>query len=273
MEIQFMPIWEVFVLYCALNANGYDKENASEMHPVRQKVRNFLKNKSFQRYDFKWNPYQYVKQVLTTNKLAPTDETNPDFVEVLGYLRGFEKEADLEEIWSMIKNETELVLDQYRPEVETTTEKLKQVLKLDEPTERLIVSVNLLESYFRGFSITLEDKVYLIIGPSDKPNLRNFLHELLHAYIKNADFEREPNKDLYRRVAEELKPNYPVNTIIEESIVRALVVYLGKKLGLEKTELSEQDKKLVFPELLLGKLIQINPEMVTVKLFQELAKG
>lgn len=262
MKIRLEAIREVFVLYCALNANGYDKENGPAMHPVRERVRAFLKGKQLEKFDFKWNPYQYTKQVLTSVGWEPTKEANPDFLESLSYLKRFEQEANLDSIWEEVKAKTETVLDDYRREVTRIVGELDRWLKMEEPAGEVIISVNLLEAYFRGFSIPAGDKTYVILGPSLQPNLRNFLHELLHAYLRKLSYPRLAEK-LYQQIPEDLKANYTIDKIGEESMARALVSYLGGRLKIDKTALSEQDKKLVFPELFLKELKKLAPEKIT----------
>lgn len=270
MNVELVPVWEIFVLYCALNANGYNKENnKAGMHPVRLKVRSFLERRNYEKYDFKWNPFQYVKQVLTTDKLRPSKETNPDFVEAIDYLNKFREEAGVDEIWSEVKKETERVLKFYEEKIGEVLDKLQTVVKIEQPPQALVLTVNLLESYFRGFSVTFPEKTYLVMGPSEKPDLRNFVHELLHAFVGQVDFNQKVDDDLYERIPEELRINYPKDKIVEESLVRALVTYLSDRLGIE-AQLSNQDKQLVFPEVFLKRLEGLRPAEIDSGLLRSL---
>lgn len=258
------------MLYCALNANGYDKENNKEgMHPVRFKVRGYLMDRSFEKYDFKWNPYQYAKQVLTTNDFKVNKDTNPDFVGAINYLARFRLEAEVDQIWPMVKKETEKELKRYNKAAIKLLDEYRQIVGLPQPAGDVVLTVNLLESYFRGFSITVGETSYLIVGPSDKPNLRNLLHELLHTTIREARFDRDVDMSVYSRIPEDLRQNYPKEKIVEESLVRSLVVYLSGRLGIEKQRFSNQDMELVFPGIFLNKLESFKPVQITSEVIEK----
>lgn len=264
MVIDFLALELIFVLYCALNANGYDKENNKEMHPVRLKARTYLSTQDFTKFDFKWNAFQYTKQVILSDNLKPGPDTNPDFIDSLNYLRKFKDGVKLSFLWPEVEKETKKVLNKYEDEALRMIKSFKELIDLEEPSNRIVISVNLLESYFRGFSITTPEATYLITGPADGVNKRNILHELLHAYLKKSKYGYIPNQDSYSRIPEELRKNYPIENIIEESTVRALVVYLGRRMKMEKIELSDQDRKLIFPEIILNKLTKLNSERITL---------
>ena len=269
MEVQFQPLKNLFILYCALNANGYDKENAKEMHSVRLSVRKYLAGKTFPKFDFKWNAYQYAKHVLLSENLSPKEHNNSDFYDALIYLQQFNREANLDEIWPSVEDTTNKVLADYKKVVSPALDGLRRMLDMEEPSGQIVITVNLLESYFRGFSIQVGDITYLITGPSEKPNLRNIMHELLHAYLKKAKFQATVNPDLYATVPVEMKTNYPLEMIAEESMVRALVIYIGRELKVDKIELSEQDQKLILPKLYLTQLEKFS--RITSDILEEVA--
>ncbi len=263
MKIIVKPIKSLVVLYAALNYNGYDKENnLSGMYPLRVWVRDYLENKKIESYDFKWHPYQYTKAVLSTNNL------NPDFLPAINYLKKFVEQSEFESIWPKIEKETEKALIPYRQLVERTIKKVDEVFKMDRVDGDVLFTVNLLESYKRGFSIQDKDRTILITGPSDEPNICNVVHEYMHSYLHGKDFGKV-NESLYSKIPEELQKNYPKTKIIEESLVRALEVYLSKHLEIPgKTEFGKQAKDLGFPEIYLERLEKLKPESISMAVLE-----
>jgi len=266
--VQTRPIFELFVLYSALNYNGYDKENNPEgMHPLRVKVRDFLAKAQPEKFDFKYHPYQYTKQVLSS------DHTNPDFADAFKYLERFQKTAGLDQLWALVEAATGQELDLYRPNLSGLCEEVANLLDIPRADMPIIFTVNLLESYYRGFSLNYEDKTILITGPSDKPNLNNFVHELIHSYLhdKKLTIENIEQKG-YLNIPEELRKNYPPEKIVEESLVRALTIYLSSKSKiLTKCELAKQDMDLHFPKLFSDSLSSLNPNKITLRALKDIA--
>lgn len=257
MKIIVKPVKRLLVLYSALNYNGYDKENnASGMHPLRTWVREYLENKQIDRFEFKWHPFQYTKAVLSSGK------TNPDFLPAVDYLAKFIEQSGFESIWPKIETETKKALEPYRGLVEKVVEKIDGVFDMEKAKGEILFTVNLLESYKRGFSIPDGDRTILITGPSDEPNISNVAHEYMHSYLHGKDFG-EASEDLYSKIPKELQKNYPKSKIVEEGLVRALQAYL------EKTKLDNQAKKLLFPEVYLKRLEKLKPKTVSMTVLKQ----
>ncbi|OGD78685.1 hypothetical protein A2368_02115 [Candidatus Collierbacteria bacterium RIFOXYB1_FULL_49_13] len=259
--VQTKPIFELFVLYSALNYNGYDKENNPRgIHPMRKRVRDLLEKRGPEKFDFEYHPYHYAWQVLSS------EHTNHDFVDVLKYLEYFQKLEGLDQLWTEVETATEKELDLYRPKLFGLCEEVESLLDIPRAEMPITFTVNLLESYYRGFSLNYPDKTILITGPSDCPNLKNFVHELIHTYLydKNLTVVNIEQKG-YLNIPEELRKNYPPEKIVEESLVRALTAYLSARskilinVGLEK-----QDRDLSFPVVFLRYLDEVRPEKVSI---------
>lgn len=271
-KIQTGFLKEISLLYAALNFNGYNKENNREgMHPLRLWVRDCLKEKQLPYFDFSWHPYQYAKQVLTTDKLIPTSETNSDFLEAINYLKKFETGANFEKIWQRIKKETEKELKKYKIVTKEINDKLNNFFDFKTSVETICFSVNLLESYWKGFSIQLKDRAYVITGPSNTVNIRNALHEIVHLYLNEINFMNyRPKKEILEKIPENLIRNYN-NKIIKESAVRAIVVYLSSHFKLnEKITLSEQDQQLIYPQCFFKILLKNKPNKLSKNDIQNL---
>jgi len=248
------PLLSLFYLYAALNYNGYDKENNKKgMHPFRKKIRDYLQNQSMPKFDFCYHPYQYTKQILTTKNLNPSSKTNADFIPTIKYLQEFTKKANFNTLEKEFFQETKRTIKPYQdilPDIIKITEKF---FKFQPKINELIFTVNLLESYYRGFSIQLEKTGYLITGPSDSPNIRNLLHELMHFYINDINAPKI-SQSIIQEIPKDIISNYG-DHLLSESLVRALVIYLSQKNNIiPKQELSSSDISMIYPQKFLNLL-------------------
>lgn len=264
MKIIIKPIKSLLVLYAALNYNGYDMENnANGMSSLRTWVRKYLEDKEIDKFDFKWHPFQYTKAVVSSG------EINPDFLPAVDYLTKFVKQSEFESIWPKVEIETEKALEPYQELVGKIVEKIDGLFNMEKADGDILFTVNLLESYKRGFSIPDGDRTILITGPSDKPNIGNVIHEYMHSYLHGKDLG-EVDADLYFKIPEELQKNYPRSKVIEESLVRALEVYLSKHLEIPgRVELDNQARDLKFPEIYLEKLEKLMPKKISMAVLEK----
>jgi|GEM_PF-1999068 len=259
------PLLSLFYLYAALNYNGYDKENNKKgMYPFRKKVRNYLQNQSLPKFDFCFHPYQYTKQILGSENLNPSSKTNPDFIPVIKYLQEFTEKANLNALEKDFIRETKKAIEPYQDILFDIIKIAGDFFKFQPKIDELIFSVNLLESYYRGFSIQIEKTGYLIIGPSETPNIRNLLHELIHFYINNIDVPKTP-ESIISKIPKEAINNYG-DFLLSEALVRALVVYLSETNNvLPKQEMNLSNISMVYPQKFL--------ELLNKKSFNQINKN
>ena len=129
----------------------------------------------------------------------------------------------------------------------------ERFFKFKPEINKLIFTVNLLESYYRGFSIQIEKTGYLITGPSNSPNIRNLLHELIHFYVKNIDTFKIPQY-IIQKIPKDVVSNYG-DSLLSESLVRTLVVYLSQKNNvMPKQEFNPNDISMIYPQKFLDLL-------------------
>lgn len=277
MKIKTLTIPELFYLYCALNYNGYDKENnQGGMHPVRKTVREKFSSANLPKYNFRYHPYQYTKQVLTSKNLQPTTNTNPDFFDALNYVNDFKNEMRLKRLWaSLVEKETKREIKRYEESITEIKKLLEESFAFNSKAEKVFFTVNLLESYYRGFAISLEKEAYIITGPSDKPNSRNLLHEMIHLYLENLHLgvTTAVNKKI-RGIPLHLRENYGGGeSIVKESLVRTLVVYLTQKgHRLKKETFSDSDKKLQLPVIFFKRLTTISPKSIDSEILKKIGE-
>lgn len=273
--INIKAIRSLSILYAALNYNGYDKENNPKgMHSLRLWVRKQLNLKKIKHFDFHWHPYQYTKAVLTTNDLVPTQSTNKDFLPAIDYLNKFAQDSGFDEIWPQIENETNKALAQYEPLIKETIEKVDDHFDMKKKEKEMWFTVNLLESFFRGFSIQTKDKTVIITGPSDNPNISSLIHEYIHTYFHNQSFDNQVDDKIYSQISEDLQRNYPKEMITEECLVRAIEVFLSRQDNVGgQLEFDNQAKSLLFPEIYLEKLENIKPEKISMNVLRQVLQS
>jgi len=245
------PLLSLFYLYAALNYNGYDKENnKTGMHPFRKKVRDYLQNQSAPKFDFCYHPYQYTKQILFTKNLNPCSKTNPDFVPVIKYLQEFIQKTNLKILKNQFIEETQKAIKPYQGILSDIIEITDRFFKFQPKIDELIFTVNLLESYYRGFSIQIEKTGYLITGPSDTPNISNILHELIHFYVRDIGAPKI-SQSIIQKIPKDIISNYGDN-LLSESLVRALVIYLSQKNNaFPQQKFNPNDISMIYPQKFL----------------------
>lgn len=249
MRIYKKPLINLFYLYAALNYNGYDKENNSKgMHPFRKKVRDYLQNKFVPKFNFCFHPYQYTKEILINN-LIISSKTNPDFIPTIEYLQRFIKETNLTILEKDFLAETKKAIEPYSKTLPKIIKITQEFFTFQPESQKIIFTVNLLESYYRGFSIQIEKTGYLITGPSESPNIRNLLHELIHFYINTIKAPEIPASHI-KKLPKEIIDNYD-DFLLSESLIRALVIYLSRKFNLGYQELNLNDELMLYPQRFL----------------------
>ena len=248
------PLLSLFYLYAALNYNGYDKENnKTGMHPFRKKVRDYLQNQSLPKFDFCYHTYQYTKQILTTKNLNPSYQTNTDFIPAIKYIQEFTKKVNLSAIKKDFLQSTKKAIKPYQDVLPDIIKIAEKFFKFQPKINELIFTVNLLESYCRGYSIRIDKTGYIITGPSDHPNIRNLLHELIHFYVKDTDIHKIP-QSIIKKIPKDMINNYGDN-LLSESLVRALVIYLSQKNNIiPKQEFNPNDISMIYPQKFLNLL-------------------
>ncbi len=264
------PLLSLFYLYAALNYNGYDKENnKTGMHPFRKKIINHLRNQSLPKFNFCYHSHQYTKQILTIKNLNPSSKTNTDFIPAIKYLQEFTKKANLNTLKKDFLQETKKAIKPYQDILPDIIEITEKFFKFQPKINELIFTVNLLESYYRGFSIQIEKTGYLVTGPSDSPNIRNLLHELIHFYINDIDAPKIP-QSIIQEIPKDVISNYGDN-LLSESLVRALVIYLSQKNNIiPKQEFNPNDISMIYPQKFLNLLNKKSVDHLTKKQIKKL---
>jgi len=253
MEIKAQPDIRIFNLYCFLNFSGYNEENNKEgMHPVRVSVRKALE-KLKENSDLKVLISYYKKfyeekkiHLYNFNKHALSLTTPPEF-EIIQDSKAINLLPGLDQILkiSYEKLPVEILWKEFLPKHLEEAEKYQKLipeiytktceyLKIqDESLDILQVIPNLLESYHRGKSITVNKTLYIIQGStaSGEPNTRGISHELVHHLINPIldDFTEQIDgkKSFFEKVNKTLELLNSYNSwsgYFSENLTRAIAI-------------------------------------------------
>ncbi|MGE5139382.1 MAG: DUF4932 domain-containing protein [Rudaea sp.] len=270
----------LFTLMAALNAAGYDDENNEEgMYPLRQEVRARLAARNIPtvarlRLYFQAHPSQYVAWILQRGEPPAFDRTIAGwFVEGMpafaffgldGALRDFYREADIASLWRESEPGYEAEVARYQPLASGAVQQMLDYARLKQPpTGQIIVLPNLLDAYWRGYGPRVGSISYVVLGPSDEPNLSLIQHEALHPIINssvqaNAGVIRPAQAErLYAACKSRVSPSYGVwETILDESIIRAVSVRLLPASDRESFLERQKNQGFVLVPYLAGQLVK-----------------
>ncbi|MBN1162401.1 hypothetical protein JXA34_01515 [Patescibacteria group bacterium] len=250
----------LFYLYCALiyNNNKTIRLPTPQLE-VAENIKRILGNKDFNKITMPDHRYQYLLSILATNKENTMDNIKPTHKEVVSYIKALAEVEKLTELKNAESAQVEEHLSLYGNAFEKVTNLFKESFDFESKYKNIYVTRNFGKS---GMFIPVNMDGYLILGNiSYKPNIRNLIHELLHAQLEEVNIKITQNiKDIINKLPDEVYDNYKKPyTVVEESLVRSLVVYLTYKNDeFEQEKFSEQDKELVLSESYLEILHQDN---------------
>lgn len=178
---------DVFMLFFALNALGYnDENNDMGMHPVRKKVRNILKKYNWnQKYPYfekifkRVDPWYFLYALFEKNNNRKIKISNKRF---LLEFKKISKEPLIEKLWKDFENHYLKEIKKTFPLFEKETIRLIELInKSPKQLKKVILVVNLLDAYWRGYGMKIRETAYIIVGPGAEKNQGELIrHELLH---------------------------------------------------------------------------------------------
>ncbi|TES98145.1 hypothetical protein E3J85_00060 [Patescibacteria group bacterium] len=232
---------EVFALFAALNAMGYDDENNPKgISLVRKRVRNtLLKNDWSRKYpQLKKATNGYHLWHLLNTVLAKSEKGVPGLSE-------FSKEESIQKLWKTLKVYQEKETKQLTPLFKKEATNLVNFIdELAPKVRKLVLIVNPLDAYWRGYGLTINNVGYVIVGPGAADNENELIrHELLH--ILASKFQ-VPASILDDQSLKQLTMNNygDGNVLGREYIVRSLsLIYQSEILGKDVSEAIKREEK------------------------------
>jgi hypothetical protein len=265
MLVNTREIPEHFYLYCALLFNNNESVRYSKNTEIlKTKVDKILELNKVERIPMPDHRYQYLLSVLNSNNYKPTEGRREPHDEILKYIEYISELPEMKTLWE--KNRTELVdgLKSYAKPIKDVVKLFKTHFDFEPIVNNFYVTRNWDRS---GMSIPTKKAFYIIVGwNSTEPNVRNIIHEIMHAYANEVELRISNNiETIINGLSNEIFSNYKkTRTIVYESLVRALVVYLSKKCpDVGSQDLSEEDLELQLPAKYLQRLECDAPEIIS----------
>jgi len=253
----------LFYLYCALIYN--DNKTIRLPSPqvlVAENIVELLEGVGYKKVDMPDHRYQYILSLLQSPNYKTTDQIRPLHIDIIEYIKDLSELEELQVLFNTEKEQVEEHFSLYGDNLDKVTALFNKKFDFKSKYENVYVTRNIGKS---GMLIPLEKECYLILGNiSFYPNIRNLIHELLHAQLKEVNLKLTDNiRNVINNLPDEVYDNYKKPyTVVEESLVRAMVVLLTKNSDyFENEELSIQDKELVLPQTYFNKLNTDNKEV------------
>lgn len=229
---------------------GYDDENNPDgMSPLRKLVR-----KTLARYD--WNrAYPALSQAVTRHHpwylarmllLTKLPNSTRGFI---SDLRNFSNKPMVQALWKSSKTSRAREAQRIVPFLQREVVKLTHFLKKPVAIERVLLTPNLLDAYWRGYGIKIKSVGYIIVGPGAEKNDGELIrHELLHVM---APIMRMPERIISPRIHKRLaRLGYTTKSAIShEYIVRGLdLLYQNECFGKNITLMIKKEEGM-FPRI------------------------
>ena len=265
MIVQAIEIPEHFFLYCALLYNNNESVRYSKnTENLKTAVTSILERNKVEHISMPDHRYQYLLSILNSNNYEPTEDIRKSHSEMLGYVKSISIIPEMQELWEENRNELSESLKSYDSPIKTVMNLFKTYFDFEPKVAKFYVTRNWDKS---GMCIPTKDAFYIVASwNSSEPNVRNIIHEIMHAYIDEVELPISDGiKVIINNLPDEVFSNYKkAHTVVYESLVRALVVYLsGKDSDIESQKFSEDDIALQLPEKYLQKLKVDSPKVIS----------
>jgi len=269
MKIIFNNDNRIFTLFCLLNKIGYDSENNSAMHPLRQKIRRELsasKNNlpNFEALFRKYHQSQILEAFLHFSefpefilKTEKWQTTLPkiQFLKAVPEIRNFYSKNNIANLYKNSQSIYNKKIKAIKQSVQDDIKKTFSFFQIKTSVKQIVLIPNFLDAYWRGYGPSINDLQYIIFGHCKTLDKFKFLirHEFLHGLI-NPRIDRRiiiiANKLRRQMLLSEnfKKQSYQQKQIIiNEYIVRGLnLIYIENNYKKNIKELIAKEKQKGF---------------------------
>lgn len=253
MKLKTVRLLDHFYLYCALfYANNASMDYSAEITELKQKIVTVLENTNVPKLEMPLHAYHYLVGLYNPKGYEARGTKQNHLQEVLDYVVMLANISGLKDIFKEYENALDEKLKAYETKFSYIQEYFKAHFDFEPALNKFSITRNWDSS---GKCIKTKSGYIIFVGwiPTGL-NSNQIMHEMLHAYIHECVLQIPANIQTYIEGAERAFRSYHnEETIVEESIVRALVVYLdrldGEKFGFS---LSKNDLDMKLPEMYLG---------------------
>ena len=265
MTIKTVKIPEHFYLYCALLFNNNETVRyLKNTENLKVKVDKILERNNVERISMPDHRYQYLLSIMNSHNYEPTEDTKKMHSEILKHVKSISELPEMQKLWDKESKELSESLESYDKPVKAVTNLFKTYFDFEPKINKFYVTRNWDKS---GMCVPTKEAFYIIASwNSSEPNVRNIIHEIMHTYVDEAELSISDNiKTIINNLPDKVFSNYKkAHTVVYESLVRALVIYLSSKdPDIENQMFSDEDIELQLPEKYLQKLESDSPEIIS----------
>lgn len=272
MELKTVKLPKHFYMYCAMfYANNRTIGYKDWVSELKDKVVTILEKSGIPKLDMPMHSYHYLMGIFNPDGYKDNGKTMIPAKEVLEYVDKIALLPELQEL-----------LAQYEPDL---TGRLKDFEVRFSDIENFFKSHFDYEPNIKNFYLTRnwdtsgkciknEDGYYILVGwKKEGINLNQILHELTHSYIGKCTLTVPKDvNDYLKKMPEDVLGSYANPSIyVEESIVRALVVYLSQlDDNIQNYSLVGTDLDMLLPAKYLEVLEKDKPVKLTIDYLNKL---
>lgn len=216
---------------------------------LSKKIVNTLGKLNIPKISMPKHSYHYVMGILNPKGYDDNGEHMVPDPQVLEYITNLSKIPQLQKIWKEYESELDNKLTEYQNKFPDILNFFQTHFDFQPLTPKFFITRNWDTS---GKCIKTDTETYILVGwKKDGINLRQILHEIMHAYVNKCSLTMPENfTTLINKIPKYVFEDYAKpNIILEESLVRALVVYLSRiDSNITNYSLSEDDLAMVLPK-------------------------
>ena len=268
-KVQFVNDETLFTVYAFMNATGYDDENHTSFHPIREQLRKELDSMNLQLTDNNYfknkgvHAGEYLGAAVHLGKSYPynslnTDQVTSGIVNLSTALNEFYQKANVKELYAKYDKLIQPLIDsELRAEGYAQIEKTVDAFNLDlsQLKNGIKIQANYLESNWKGYNLNISSRsqyypvgtpdIFMVSGSPNKGNVFTVNHEFMHSFTVPVT---KSSYDI-KRLAEYLNNQTAIalggygNWIdnIDESFVRAMSTYTSSRSTADKVALIDRE--------------------------------
>lgn len=266
MTLETIKIPQHFYLYCALmyadnRTVGYNEV----VEDLRNKVVEILVSRGIPKINMPKHSYHYLMGLLNTQGYYDNETFMKADIEMLNYVSKLAKIPELQKLQTSYEEDLNKRLGEYKERFSDIENFFESHFDFQPKIHKYFITRNWDTS---GKCLLCEDAYYILVGWKIQGiNLKQIIHEIMHSYIRECKLLIPKDiKEYMQKIPTHVFEDYAKpNILIEESFVRALVVYVsGIDNNITGYTFSEDDKSMMLPQLYLD-ILEKNKQSILTK--------
>ena len=265
MELKTVKLQKHFHMYCAMfYANNRTIGYKDWVSELKDKVVAILEKSGTPKLDMPMHSYHYLMGIFNSAGYDDNGKFMLPAKEVLDYVDRISLLPELQNLWKQYEPDFDKRLNEFEERFSDIENLFKNHFDFEPDIKTFYLTRNWDTS---GKCIKTKDGYYIMVGwKKEGINLSQILHELTHSYLDKCTLTiPEDVVDYLKKMPEEVLGSYAdPSTYVEESIIRALVVYLShSEENIQNYSLVGTDLDMLLPAKYLEVLEKDKPEKLT----------